>query len=186
MKKLFLSLVALLFLTAATPSSSKAIVYPEFPITKKYMIAFRGLGSALDEESLSDWCDRNNYVLKVYDYTQDEAALRYAMSIKSVHLEILGFSKGAETAYDLADDLGAAKKIKRMITVGSYHTVTTSFATKRRPPLPNVKEHWNFIETFQQPENFNVNPINVSLGNVAHLQSVKAALNLIDENSKYQ
>lgn len=182
--RFLISLFVLFFFVSAAPVPK---VYPDFPITKKHMIAFRGLNSVIDEQTLTDWCEENRYVLRVFNHEQTDAALTYALTLKTVHLELLGFSKGAESAYELAEDLVDVKKIRRLITVGTYHTVTTSFATKRRPKLKNVKVHYNFVETAQQPENFKANPINVSVGKVDHLTALKESFKLIDASgARYQ
>lgn len=150
-----------------------------------YLIAFRGLGGAMEEVELRAWAKRNNYILKIYHHSQLDKAMTFVLSLpKKANVEILGFSKGAETAYELARDTDEVA-YRRMLTVGTYHTVTTSFATNRRPPLPNVRKHWNFVESHQQPKNFKKNPINISLGVVSHYKALSKTLNILENNPKY-
>lgn len=143
-----------------------------------YVIAFRGLYNVFDDNSMKVWCDKFDYKLKIFSATQVEEAVKYASKLQSDHIEIFGFSRGAKSAYELAQATPNIK-YKRMITIGSYHTVTSSFLTSRKP-LSNVLEHRNYIEKHQQPDDFNKNPINISLGNTYHYDALKKTLDILD------
>lgn len=154
-------------------------------ISLKNLIVFRGLNGALEETTVRKWSKEKNYIIKIFHHSELDKAISYVLSLSDRrHVEVLGFSKGAETAYALARDVDEVV-FRRLITVGTYHTVTTSFSTGRRPPLPNVRKHWNFVEKHQQPKGFKTNTINVSLGVVSHFKSLSKALELMDNNRKY-
>jgi pimeloyl-ACP methyl ester carboxylesterase len=100
-------------------------------------------------------------------------------------IDIIGFSRGARSAYELAAAYPNIS-IRRMITIGSFHTVTSSFGNGTRPPLKNVGEHRNYIESHQQPPDFNKNPINISLGPTIHYESVKKVLDILEKEETCQ
>ena len=146
----------------------------------KHMIAFRGLNNIFEDATMKKWCDKNGYKLKVFNYYDLNDAADYVTELDSDHIEILGYSRGAVSAYSLAK-ITPKVQYKRMLTVGSYHTVTSSFG-RARPKLKNVHVHLNYIEKHQQPEGFFNNPINVSLGECSHFKAVEKTLSMIDNN----
>jgi hypothetical protein len=143
------------------------------------MIAFRGLNEALEVKTLSDWCKRNGYTLKIFSYHEVDKAVKYTASLNiSSHIEVWGYSRGAVSAYELCK-LTSKKRYAKLHTIGTYHTVTSSFG-KNRKRLVNVEEHKNYVESHQQSKGFKSNSINVSLGNVSHFEATKKALEIID------
>jgi hypothetical protein len=133
----------------------------------------------MDDDTVSQWAANRGYRLWIFDHWEDSDIVEYIERIKYDYLMILGFSKGAETAYEVCR-IADTSPVDLLLTVGTYHTVTSSFGN-RRPSLHNVKKHYNMIEDFQQPDDFEDNPINIDLGNVTHWGSVKAALEKLDE-----
>lgn len=146
----------------------------------KNLIAIRGLRGVMDDDAVIAFSKKHDYDLKIFNHTQYTDIVEYLTILKDPHTELLGFSKGAEVAYKVAS-MRPKFEFRRLITIGTYHTVTSSFGTKTRPVLKNVRVHYNFIEVFQQPANFDQNPINISLGEVSHYNSVKVALTLLEK-----
>jgi hypothetical protein len=144
----------------------------------RYMIAFKGLNGAFETNTMTEWCRMNNYILKIFDYKEVDQAIKFVKTIPvDSHIEVWGYSRGAVAGYDLIR-LTPTIKYDRLHTVGTYHTVTSSFGNSR--PVPqNVGRHTNYVETHQQPKDFFNNPNNVSLGPVNHFEATKKALEVI-------
>ena len=149
----------------------------QFP-TKRYMIAFKGLNEAFETKVMTEWCRKNNYTLRIFGYKEVNQAIKYVNKTpRESHVEVWGYSRGAVAGYDLIR-LTPTIKYDRLHTVGTYHTVTSSFGNSR--PVPqNVGRHTNYVETHQQPKDFFNNPNNVSLGPVNHFEATKKALEVI-------
>jgi len=146
----------------------------------KHMIAFRGLNNIFEDSTMKKWCQKHDYKLRIFNYFEVADAIDYVTDLDSDHIEILGYSRGAVSAYDLAKKTPDIH-YTRMLTVGSYHTVTSSFGNAR-PKLKNVGVHLNYIEKHQQPKGFFNNPINISLGECSHFKAVEKTLSMIDNN----
>lgn len=146
-----------------------------------FIIAFRGLDNVFDDEAMKQWSKNHNYKLKIFSYYEVDKAVKFANSLVSDHIEIFGFSRGARSAYEFAQQTPTIR-YKRLITVGAYHTVTSSFANTR-PPLPNVLEHRNYVERHQQPDGFSKNPINISLGDTYHYDALRKTLNILEKEN---
>lgn len=145
----------------------------------KNAIVVRGLYGLLDEKAVKDWSEKHGFDLKIFNWEQLGHTQRYIRACKEP-IDLIGFSKGAEIVYAAARNCSDIL-FDRLITIGTYHTVTSSFGTQRRPTLRNIKQHLNFVEKFQQPAGFENNPINIDLGKVEHMKSVSVALKLLDE-----
>lgn len=146
----------------------------------KIIIAFRDLDGSLDEASLKAWAEKNAYTTKIFNFNQVDEATKFVESVdlKENMLEILGFSKGVESAYELAR-FTPEITYRRLLTIGTYWGVTKSFEPDGvRPPRKNVEDHKNYVEIFQQPNGFGANPINVSLGICKHQDAVRKALEI--------
>jgi pimeloyl-ACP methyl ester carboxylesterase len=148
---------------------------------KKLLICFRGLNNIFEDDTAKKWAQEHGYELKVFNYFEVDEAESWIRKTNYDHIWLLGYSRGAVSAYDLAKRT-PTMTYKRMLTVGSYHTVTSSFG-KSRPALPNVVVHRNYIETHQQPKDFAKNINNISLGKVSHFEAVKATFDLIKAHS---
>lgn len=160
---------------------------PSRPITTAdniNLIVFRGLNNVLDKASVFAFAKKHNATLMVFSYFQVAEAGDYMKHLKGP-IDIIGFSRGARSAYELAD-AHPNIPIRRLITIGSFHTVTSSFGNGKRPPLRNVGEHRNYIESHQQPQDFDKNPINISLGPIIHYDSVKAVLDILEKEETCQ
>ena len=144
----------------------------------KNAIFIRGLNGVMDDAAAIEWAKKREFDLKIFNWQPMAPIVTYINKLRDP-IDLIGFSKGAEIAYAVAQQMPHIW-FDRMITVGAYHTVTSSFGTKRRPRLINVAKHWNFVEKFQQPEGFFNNPINIDLGDVSHFNSLKKALGILD------
>ena len=146
--------------------------------TKRYMIAFKGLNEAFETKVMTEWCRKNNYTLRIFGYKEVNQAIKYVNKTpRESHIEVWGYSRGAVAGYDLIR-LTPTIRYSRLHTIGTYHTVTSSFG-KSRPVPQNVSKHTNYVETHQQPKGFFKNPNNVSLGPINHFEATKKALELI-------
>ena len=149
----------------------------------KVLIVFRGLNNLLDDDSVVKWAQAHDYALKIFNYFEVDSAKQYVLGLKDSQIEVLGFSRGAVSAYDLCRATPNVQ-YKRLYTVGTYITVTQSFGNSR-PELDNVEMHRNYVEDFQQPDDFQDYACNISLGHCEHMASVKKALAII-EAAHYQ
>jgi len=153
------------------------VIYQE---KTKHLIIFRGLGGLLETEAIKKYSENNNYKLKIYHYTEIDNAIKYIQTIDKnnfQHKEIWGFSKGAESAYETIE-LTPNSKYAKLITIGTYPTVTSSFGESR--PIPsNVRKHKNYVESWQQPKEFTHNKNNISLGNVAHMEALSKTISIL-------
>ena len=139
------------------------------------MIAFKGLNEAFESKVMTEWCRKNNYTLRIFGYKEVNQAIKYVNKTpRESHIEVWGYSRGAVAGYDLIR-LTPTIRYSRLHTIGTYHTVTSSFG-KSRPVPQNVSKHTNYVETHQQPKGFFKNPNNVSLGPVNHFEATKKAL----------
>lgn len=164
--------------------AEKSRVYtPSFIVSaqknEKLIIAFRGLNGIMDDASLIYWAKANGYDVKIFQHYEMNKASSYLSKVKYKSIEILGFSKGAETAYAFCKS-HKDRNFERLLTIGTYHTVTSSFGYSRLP-LKNVTAHLNFIEKHQQPKGFEDNAINISLGPTIHFDAVKKTLKMLDK-----
>lgn len=143
------------------------------------MIAFKGINGVFEEDAMKKWCDSNEYQLLTFQFFDVEDVAEFVRRQPIRHVEILGYSRGAPAAYELARKT-PLQFYPRLITVGAHKTITASFGTTRKA-LRNVKQHLNFSETHQQPPDFDANPINISLGVCSHFEAVSEVLKQISQ-----
>lgn len=166
---------------AALNGASSAVLKPQ---RAKVLVAFRGINSLLDEKAVKAWAKQNGYAVKIYDYPEVNAAAKYVDALNdSADVDVLGFSRGAVSAYQLVAST-PDEHYNRLITVGAVRSVTTSFGNGERPKPSNVGQHLNFSESWQQPDGFSKNPINISVGDVEHMDSVGKALEMLSNGVK--
>jgi len=90
-----------------------------------YVIGFKGLNEAFDNDAFITYSNHFNYCNKVYSWHQHEEALNFIHNL-DVRYRLYGYSKGAATVeYILKNN--KKKKPEYVITIGAYKTTNVNF-----------------------------------------------------------
>jgi hypothetical protein len=89
-----------------------------------YVIAFKGLNNAFDNEALSVYANRIAYCSKSFSWDREKDAIKFIETL-NVPYQLYGFSRGAQTVSTV---LSAVKvKPEYVITIGAYKTANVNF-----------------------------------------------------------
>jgi hypothetical protein len=90
-----------------------------------YVIGFKGLNDAFDNDAFTTYSNHFNYCNKVYSWHQHDEALKFIHNLH-VKYRLYGYSKGAATVeYILKNN--KKKKPEYVITIGAYKTTNVNF-----------------------------------------------------------
>ncbi len=89
-----------------------------------YVVAFKGLNDAFDNEALSVYADRLAYCNKSFSWNEEKNAIKFIETL-NVPYQLYGFSRGAQSVLTV---LNVAKvKPEYVITIGAYKTTNVNF-----------------------------------------------------------
>jgi len=89
-----------------------------------YVIAFKGLNDAFDNEALSVYANRIAYCSKSFSWNREKDAIKFIETL-NVPYQLYGFSRGAQTVSVVLNTVKV--KPEYIITIGAYKTANVNF-----------------------------------------------------------
>lgn len=122
-----------------------------------YVVGFRGLNQAFDNNSFIEYSNNINACTKVFDWNEISESLQFIEHLQ-VPYQLYGFSRGAATISALM--MRVTSKPKYIITIGAWHTIDVDF-TKY-----NVKFNNYFDKSGERQKSPGIKILHVSHENI--------------------